>query len=53
MLLSPKKTNRTIRYHVSKHAPAGKGADLVNYKLITAWYQISEPVSCATWMSYL
>jgi len=36
-----------MRSQVSQSAFAGKGADLVNCKLITTWYQNSEPESCA------
>ena len=44
--------SRTKCTQVSQSAFAGKGADLVNCKLITAWYQNSEPVSCGVWVSY-
>jgi len=44
--------SRTMRSQVSQPAFAGKGAYLVNCKLITAWYQNSEPDSCAVWVSY-
>jgi len=41
-----------MRSQVSQPAFVGKGADLVNWKLITAWYQNSEPDSCVLWKSY-
>jgi len=41
-----------LRSRVSQPAYAGKEADLVKCKLITACYQNSEPDSCAVWMSY-
>jgi len=44
--------SRTVRSQVSQFAFAGKGADLVNCKPITAWYQNSEHDSCALWVSY-
>jgi len=47
-----KANSRTRRSQVSQSAFAGKGADSVNYKLITAWYQNSERDSCALWVSY-
>jgi len=37
---------------VSKPAPEGIEADLVNCKLVAACYQNSEPDSCAVWVSY-
>ena len=42
----------TIGSRVLQFASAGKRADLVSCKLITAWYQNSLPDSCAVWMSY-
>ena len=47
-----KANSRTIRSRVSRPATAGKEADQVNCKLITACYQNSEPDSCALWVSY-
>ena len=47
-----KANSRTICSRVSQSASAGKEADLVNCKLITACYQNSEPDSCAVWVSY-
>jgi len=47
-----KANSRTICSRVSQPASAGKEADLVNCKLITACYQNSEPDSCAVWVSY-
>jgi len=47
-----KANSRTMRSQVSQSAFVGKGADFVNCKLITAWYQSSEPDSCALWVSY-
>jgi len=42
-----KVNRRTIRSQGTQPASAGKEADLVNCKLITACYQQSEPDSCA------
>ena len=42
----------TIGSRVLQFASAGKRADLVSCKLITAWYQNSEPSFCAAWVSY-
>ena len=47
-----KANGRTIRSRVSQPASAGKEADLVNCKLITACYQNSETDSCAVWLSH-
>ena len=47
-----KANSRTIRSRLSQLASAGKEANLVNCKLITACYQNSEPGSCAVWVSY-
>ena len=48
-----KANSRTMRSQVSQSAfaLAGKGADLLNCKLITAWHHNSEPDSCAVWVS--
>ena len=45
---------RIIRSQVSQPPSAGHVGlvDLVNCKLITAWYQNSEPSFCAAWVSY-
>jgi len=47
-----KANSTTICSRVSQPAYAGKEADLVKCKLITACYQNSEPDSCAVRMSY-
>jgi len=44
--------SRTMRSQLSQSAFAGKGGDLVNRKLITAWCHNSELNSCAVWVSY-
>jgi len=47
LLLRNKGHSKTIRCRVLQPASAGKEADLVNCKLITARYQNNEPDSCA------
>jgi len=42
-----KANNKTTRSRASQPASAGKEANLVNCKLITACYQNSQPDSCA------
>jgi len=51
LLFATKVNGRTIRSQVSQPASAGKEADLVNCKLITACYRHSEPDSCAVRVS--
>jgi len=47
-----KANSRTIRSQVSQPAAAGREANLVNFKLITAWHQNSEPDSFVVEVSY-
>ena len=37
--------SRTFRSRFSQPAPAGKGADMMNCKLTTAWHENIEPVA--------
>ena len=47
-----KANSRTIRSRVSQSASADREANLMNFKLITACYQNSEPDSFVVWVSY-